>query len=478
MLDTTGIFGDNETATHQDGAFVQRGCHMKNENSKGVIRIDNHVLRWSLASLRAVACLLCLLPTLARAQNPGVEFTVFPTNQGNGQMWVAGIEGISADGNTAALFTINASSRVAWWRRGQGIIQVPASVFATNGVPWPATGVKNITSDGENLVGVFSETLTSPSSVYFYSDTQGMRSIGRPKSNTRPGYYPPGVRRVFAPTTDRVVVFYEEREPTPNTPPLGDVRVWTPSTNTWLPLFTPPVAGSFVRVVDMSDNGISIGDLWTGGVEGIGTGYSWVHHPVNGVTLYGPTSPIRYLTSISSDGNIITLNPGTTMTLLVNGTLQSFSPPNCQTSVAWDTADNADVVMGTCGVQLGSVRRGQPFVTDLNLLLGLGVPLTSTQQQYVALTSLSGDGSVRLGVAGESRLCILKVSTPQCNPIDFNNDGLFPTDEDVIDFLTVLAGGTCSNAPNCFGIDFNNDGLFPSDDDLIAFFRVFAGGDC
>jgi hypothetical protein len=30
-----------------------------------------------------------------------------------------------------------------------------------------------------------------------------------------------------------------------------------------------------------------------------------------------------------------------------------------------------------------------------------------------------------------------------CDPIDFNNDGLFPDDNDLIAFLRVLAGGSC-----------------------------------
>ncbi len=67
---------------------------------------------------------------------------------------------------------------------------------------------------------------------------------------------------------------------------------------------------------------------------------------------------------------------------------------------------------------------------------------------------------------------------PTCDSIDFNRNGLFPEDQDLIDFLSVLAGGTCSNAPNCADIDFNNDGLFPDDSDIIAFLRVLAGGTC
>jgi hypothetical protein len=65
-----------------------------------------------------------------------------------------------------------------------------------------------------------------------------------------------------------------------------------------------------------------------------------------------------------------------------------------------------------------------------------------------------------------------------CDSIDFNNDTLFPSDDDLIDFLNVLAGGPCSNDPNCNDIDFNNDCLFPDDGDLLAFLIVLAGGPC
>jgi hypothetical protein len=65
-----------------------------------------------------------------------------------------------------------------------------------------------------------------------------------------------------------------------------------------------------------------------------------------------------------------------------------------------------------------------------------------------------------------------------CDSIDFNNDGLFPDDADLVDFLSVLAGGPCSTGAACSDIDFNNDGLFPDDSDLVSFLRVLAGGPC
>ncbi len=62
-----------------------------------------------------------------------------------------------------------------------------------------------------------------------------------------------------------------------------------------------------------------------------------------------------------------------------------------------------------------------------------------------------------------------------CDDIDFNNNEVFPEDQDVVDFFDVLAGAECSA---CNDIDFNNNGVFPEDQDVIDFFNVLAGGQC
>jgi hypothetical protein len=62
-----------------------------------------------------------------------------------------------------------------------------------------------------------------------------------------------------------------------------------------------------------------------------------------------------------------------------------------------------------------------------------------------------------------------------CDDIDFNNNDVFPEDQDVIDFFNVLAGAECAA---CNDIDFNNNGVFPEDQDVIDFFNVLAGGSC
>ncbi|HLP84854.1 MAG TPA: hypothetical protein VK157_10945, partial [Phycisphaerales bacterium] len=71
----------------------------------------------------------------------------------------------------------------------------------------------------------------------------------------------------------------------------------------------------------------------------------------------------------------------------------------------------------------------------------------------------------------------LTIETVGCDTIDFNGNGVFPEDQDVVDFFFVLAGGACPTG-TCQDIDFNNNGVFPEDQDVIDFFNVLAGGQC
>jgi len=70
-------------------------------------------------------------------------------------------------------------------------------------------------------------------------------------------------------------------------------------------------------------------------------------------------------------------------------------------------------------------------------------------------------------------------TTPDCDSIDFNNDGsLFdPTDIDA--FLSVFSEGPCLPLDaSCNDIDFNNDGSLFDPADIDAFLRVFSEGPC
>ncbi len=69
----------------------------------------------------------------------------------------------------------------------------------------------------------------------------------------------------------------------------------------------------------------------------------------------------------------------------------------------------------------------------------------------------------------------LEFSVAVSERIDFNNNGVFPEDQDVIDFFNVLSGADCET---CQTIDFNGNAVFPEDQDVIDFFTVLAGGPC
>ncbi len=100
----------------------------------------------------------------------------------------------------------------------------------------------------------------------------------------------------------------------------------------------------------------------------------------------------------------------------------------------------------------------------------------STQAPVMGTASL---GLFKPGAAGDANdltFALMVPSVPACPSIDFNNDGIFPADEDLVDLLSMLAGGACSTG-NCNSIDINGDGLFPADADLIRFLEVLAG-DC
>ena len=99
-----------------------------------------------------------------------------------------------------------------------------------------------------------------------------------------------------------------------------------------------------------------------------------------------------------------------------------------------------------------------------------------TADQGSALNSLGFPAVSGAVVANSVRI----VPVPgACGSIDINGDGLFPSDDDLVCFLGLLAGGTCNGLCQVGNtIDFNNDGLFPDDTDVLAFLATLAGQRC
>jgi hypothetical protein len=225
--------------------------------------------------------------------------------------------------------------------------------------------------------------------------------------------------------------------------------------------------------MQMSDTGVTIGYLYAGSF--FGPRYTWKHDPSSGLTLIGDGSnfPARRLSAISRNGQATAGRD-----VFVNSSWWASSNGNeyvldmtggITGGEVRSVSNSGNLVTGAGQVpgQFGQdivYRRDIGFQSSYALLVDLGVPL-SANVTHVTTYSVSNSESMLSGVIQTtpgSRTQFFLVrwpSPPTCDPIDFNNDGLFPTDEDVVDFL-------------------NNDDLFPSDEDLIAFLRVLAGGSC
>lgn len=144
---------------------------------------------------------------------------------------------------------------------------------------------------------------------------------------------------------------------------------------------------------------------------------------------------------------------------------------------SWQPPEGTDRynAMRTSLMQLAE-NRGWPFydqegeLRDRGLSDGGEFGLALQYREDIVHQNFAG-----MNLLGEAKWTTLMQSN--CDTIDFNGDGLFPDDNDLVEFLGVLAGRQCDTAA-CNDIDFNNDGLFPDDADLIAFLTVLAGGDC
>ncbi|HYF14272.1 MAG TPA: hypothetical protein VD971_04280 [Phycisphaerales bacterium] len=94
------------------------------------------------------------------------------------------------------------------------------------------------------------------------------------------------------------------------------------------------------------------------------------------------------------------------------------------------------------------------------------VAVANFEVTFTLTADCDGDCVADAGTCGNTGLC---------DSIDFNNDGLFPDNQDLEDFQSVFGGGPCSTG-DCNDLDFNNDGLFPDNADIEALYSVFGGG--
>ena len=117
-----------------------------------------------------------------------------------------------------------------------------------------------------------------------------------------------------------------------------------------------------------------------------------------------------------------------------------------------------------------AITAPQNVATDI---VTIGAENDTGTQATIIDTATVGTGNISftLSYGTTANPCV----TTGCDDIDFNNNEVFPEDQDVIDFFNVLSGADC---PACNDIDFNNNGVFPEDQDVIDFFNVLSGGQC
>jgi hypothetical protein len=173
--------------------------------------------------------------------------------------------------------------------------------------------------------------------------------------------------------------------------------------------------------------------------------------------VLGVPSDVRFMGDIDVSSNSVILN--------VSGDQQVLAVDwGDGTEIGWGEYQHVyspgSYLLQVASVSPGAVQR-RTYIVNVSSrpFVGISVPFAT----FPHLT-VPNDG--------------LNPATPPCDSIDFNQNTVFPEDQDVIDFFNVLAGGECSPGNTCNDIDFNNNQVFPEDQDVIDFFNVLAGGQC
>ncbi len=221
-------------------------------------------------------------------------------------------------------------------------------------------------------------------------------------------------------------------------------------------LFSLPLPGEVTRGILRWSPGMRGGEIWPSGAQS-----SPLENTRAAIVWQG-----RLLAGVETDSSGI-----------VNTVYRRLAPVNPvieeQPSVV---SRVCDVATRTSTLRTSALDNGNIFLDDLTtgfvtqVLRSVGtnhnVPISPECNglfRYIVTTNLGS-------VAGEPFLV-------QGFDIDFNNNRVFPEDQDVIDFFQSLTGGVCvgSAFSACDSIDINANGVFPEDADVIAFFNRLSG---
>ncbi len=273
--------------------------------------------------------------------------------------------------------------------------------------------------------------------------------------------------------------------------PANRVAYWDEPTQTWSPLGNG-VGSPGAPSLAVSSLHVREGTLYAGGNFPLArwTGTTWE-----------PAGPSNVATMVTFQGKLIIGGSFATVNefnqrlggvaILENGVWRPLGRGLGNSVFALTTAFSCSDVLVAGGVfqRTGWVFES-PTPEDVNLPGGVAVwdgqqwlPVSNAPDVFsrADVRALATSGyNILAGGDFNGYLAWLEVE-PTCDSIDFNNDDIFPDDQDVADFFSVLAGdtpSTCNPVRGCNDIDFNNDAVFPDENDIISFFNVLAGGAC
>jgi hypothetical protein len=201
---------------------------------------------------------------------------------------------------------------------------------------------------------------------------------------------------------------------------------------------------------------------------------------ITGLGTLGGTATINLVTAA------MTITPGDpgdeggTLTLQGNLQLSSNDALNIELDARPGTPADTDRVTVSGQYQLNNAILNVSLAPGFVPTVGDEYTIVNTfvlnpSQGTFGTVNYNVPSGVTFNVSYFPGLVRLTVTATLCDTIDFNQNGVFPEDQDVVDYLAVLAGGTCAE---CNDIDFNNNGVFPEDQDVLDFFNVLAGGAC
>ncbi len=400
----------------------------------------------------------------------------------------------SADGTalvgTGGTQTFTGTDPAYYWSATGGLVQLP--INGAGGTVNRA-GVSAMSDDGQAIIGWL---YNAPTYNMYFPATWNASAPGAIGTYLTPANATGrGVGSDISADGTRIAALYDL-----TTPATTTAFIRNSIGGTWTALDTPSSQRRFATVI-LSRSAQHACGTFTTGINSNTRGYVW--SATTGFADIGVPAGFASFTAseLSDDGRVVVGNAR-----VVNPPSQSAFgpfvwkqglgyralplPASAITGLVRDVTADGVLVSGHVGdaINFTNARavvwtpQGVFTVAQLAAEAGLNVTnLNFTTADVIAADGsfIIGSGSRRVGASFVLDTYILRnIFIPRCDSIDFNRNGVFPEDQDVIDFFSVLSGGACSTGPSCSDGDFNNNGMHPEDADVIDFLDVLAGGRC